>query len=789
MYKIVWDKKTGGVLLTSNDDGADTILLPRPVFYEELDLLGFDKHWQYPNNDSPLLWANGRRYYYKGEWVAEAKGGNIFNAPELVFYGTGAKLSLKPVHLNQMLRKNQEAIFVLENEAMDFVEHAYKTYRNKVDYFAVSFSGGKDSQVVLDIVSRIIPPDEYIVVFTDTDMELPSTHEHVGRTKKYYTSIYPTLKFETAKSLHSSLDLWQKFGPPSRIQRWCCSVCKTSPFARFIKQASNGIKQPKVLVFEGIRNDESVRREGYKRIASGVKHINIINSRPIISWNETEVFMYLFHRNIFLNKAYRTGLTRVGCGICPFASEWSDYMVNKLYPDFASNYLQIIKKYMDQIGVKDKEKASKYLIEGQWKKRAGGKGLNADSTRVDFIQNKAVLEAVISNPKEDFVEWLKTMGDIICKTEENKIVGGIKTNGDVCSFELEKKTNTNKTIIRIKISDHNNYVLLSRLKNIIYKTAFCVHCGTCEAECPTGALQVIPKVKVNSNICVACANCNTFTDRGCLLAKSVIISSGGGEGMNLKSSSIDRYSTFGMKKEWVDFFFNNPAQWFVENNLGPKQVDAMVNWLKDAELMERKDKKITQLCKILQNIYSRDEILAWTIMWVNLFYNSTIIKWYILHIERYKEYSKNALMEMLRNSFENLSEGTINNPLTAITTMFENSPYGKELKFGIVERKGNKRYVQRYENDEVSPIAVAYSLYRYAKSKNRHALTVDEFYKNKQDEGPYRLFLMSKERLENTLRYLQENKSGIIKVDLTKGLDNINLREDLDYIDILKLLL
>ena len=102
--------------------------------------------------------------------------------------------------------------------------------------------------------------------------------------------------------------------------------------------------------------------------------------------------------------------------------------------------------------------------------------------------------------------------------------------------------------------------------------------------------------------------------------------------------------------------------------------------------------------------------------------------------------------------------------------------------------RGNKRYVQRYENNEVSPIAVAYSLYRYAKSKNRHALTVDEFYKSEQDEGPYRLFLISKERLANTLRYLQEDKSGIIKVDLAKGLDNINLREDLDYIDILKLL-
>jgi hypothetical protein len=37
MYKIEWDKKTGGVLLTSKALGVDTTLLPRPVFFEELD--------------------------------------------------------------------------------------------------------------------------------------------------------------------------------------------------------------------------------------------------------------------------------------------------------------------------------------------------------------------------------------------------------------------------------------------------------------------------------------------------------------------------------------------------------------------------------------------------------------------------------------------------------------------------------------------------------------------------------------------------------------------------------
>lgn len=109
MYKIIWDAETNGVLLKDNADGVENILLPRPVFFEELDLLGFNNHWQYPKTEVPLLWANGRRYYYKGEKVAEARGGNIFEPPQLTIEGNGEGLTLEPVNVKLMLEKNSDA--------------------------------------------------------------------------------------------------------------------------------------------------------------------------------------------------------------------------------------------------------------------------------------------------------------------------------------------------------------------------------------------------------------------------------------------------------------------------------------------------------------------------------------------------------------------------------------------------------------------------------------------------------------------------------------------------------
>ena len=69
MYNSQWDAETNGVLLTSEPGDVQSSV--RPVFYEELDLLGFNaRGFRYPRVEEPLLWAAGRAYYYRGEKIA-----------------------------------------------------------------------------------------------------------------------------------------------------------------------------------------------------------------------------------------------------------------------------------------------------------------------------------------------------------------------------------------------------------------------------------------------------------------------------------------------------------------------------------------------------------------------------------------------------------------------------------------------------------------------------------------------------------------------------------------------
>ena len=505
MFRIIWDKDINGVLLTTNGNGEALNVSPRPVFHEELNLLGFDKNWnwKYPESNEPLLWALDRRYYYKGELVAEVKGGNIFEDPKIEITEAGKDLKLKPINIKKVVEKNQKLLFLLEQEAIEFIEQTYRTYslkkirskakaneevdwallaemqekntkikhavvkqdcdsfdimpldlakennktiylNTKIDQFIVSFSGGKDSQVTLDLVSRVIPPDDFMVIYSDTGMEIPPSIEIWEKTIKYYTANYPQLKFHLAQNPQKdTVELWEKFGLPSRIHRWCCTVAKTAPLYRDLKHLIGNGKQPNVLVFEGVRAEESSKREAYDRIGKQVKHNNVINARPVFSWSLTEIFLYLFSRNLFINQGYRYGLSRIGCIICPFSSDWNERIARKVYPDTMEPFLNVIRKATIESGVID---VQDYIKESRWKRRSGSKSNYYGVSRIDIIDQSRDIKVLLTNPKEDILEWLKVLGPFFFDENSNIIKGEIKFKEFVCAFTIEKLINPNPSI-------------------------------------------------------------------------------------------------------------------------------------------------------------------------------------------------------------------------------------------------------------------------------------------------------------------------------------------------------
>lgn len=795
MFKIKWDIENNGIILSEYIEEKDSLNSPRPVYVEELKMLGLDKSFELPKENVAVCWEIDHKYYYYGEVIAEARKGNIYEDPIVEVSDTHFN-KLEPINLEKLVENNNDMIQVAENEAMDFIKDMYESYKDKnISGYVVAFSGGKDSQVILDLVSRVIPAGNYRVVFTNTGMELPCTIDTVEETRTFYKEKYPEFTLEHAKSDKKAIELWKSYGPPSRMNRWCCSVLKTALFGRKMKELLKTEAQPKLVVFEGVRNDESARRSSYGRVGEGVKHVNLISCRAILKWNVSEIYLYMYKNNVKINPAYTMGLTRVGCGVCPFASDWSEYVIRKRYPEVAKSYISVIEDMAKNIGITSQHKIDEYISSGNWKKNAGGKGLIPDDSRMDIITKEPNFECIVQNPKVNWEKWFSTLGEYFLeKIEDDFFKGELKFKGSVVKFEVRYSENT----IRFKAFGTTNKIILnSLLTKAFTKTAYCELCGVCEVECPTGALTVRDTVEIDKGRCVHCNNCFGINTKGCIIATRKMMYEGGKTmGTATKTSGVDRYSTFGLREEWLTSFFDLLDDWFSENSrlLGPKQIPAMLNWLREAELVDLKEKKVTELAKILKTVYASNPLLVWQIIWTNLSFNSSIVNWYVTATKNDIKYTKNELVELLKEDYPNLKGATLKNPVDALVNTFVNSPLGTtdayaddNLKMGLLEKKGASVIsVQRYGTSKVSQIVVAYSLYKNAEINNMYELTVTDIYE-KGYMGVSNIFNMDSESFMNALRGLTTNE--VLSADLLGGLENIHLASEFSSFDVLKRLI
>lgn len=131
MFKVIWDKKTGGVQLVNKVLPETLGVSPRPVFFEELDLLKLNElGWIYPHCKEPLLWACNKQYFYRGDFVFEVKGANLYNAPQVLLQPGFEHLNLKPVDVEAMLKQCNDYMFLAESEAIEFIRDTYLQYAN-----------------------------------------------------------------------------------------------------------------------------------------------------------------------------------------------------------------------------------------------------------------------------------------------------------------------------------------------------------------------------------------------------------------------------------------------------------------------------------------------------------------------------------------------------------------------------------------------------------------------------------------------------------------------------------
>lgn len=789
MYSYNYDAETGGIILNSSP--LQFSKEPRPVYYKELDILGFDNHWNYEKNDAyPYMWAEANNYYYRGRKVAQTKGGSCYTAPEIVILEEPEPdgQPLRFVDIPAMVEKNRELLEGLVQDTIKKVYNTYQEYKNKVDIFYVAFSGGKDSVVALDIVQRALPHNDFMVLFGDTGMEFSDTYQVVDKIEKI--CFENGIQFLKSSSSLSPIETWNKFGPPAQTMRWCCSVHKTAPQIILLRDF---LKNPhfKGMAFTGVRGDESASRSEYDDVSLGEKVKGQYSCHPILEWSSAELFAYIYARNIIINDAYKKGNSRAGCLVCPLAASKNMFFKEQSYSN--SVHGELTTTTFNEIIIKTTAKdlsspaaVKEFMDIGGWKARRSGKELSFAKELCTESFEQGILSITLAKQSTDWKEWIKTVGDVTFIEngdveiiyEGHPYIISQTQSGETTTFNIAINTNTKRDI-------H----FMSALKTIFRKAAYCIGCGVCEANCPNGFISFNDGKVVIDDRCIKCKKCHDIF-YGCLLANSMRLPKG-----EKKMGSIDRYGNMGIEYEWVKKYFETEGDfWTSPHGLGTNMVKYLKSFLSDSGVTTRKKNEyvLTEFGIAVKNI-GIETVEAWALMVCNLAYTSEY-NWWIKNTIVNQTYTPDAIYSMLDDSMSKNSKDHI---VSAYKNIFiSTTQVGEELGLGICdyEIKSGKRYLNSITRGTwqiPDPRVILYSLFKFAETcGDYYQFTLSRLLNHEIDSdgiSPTQIFGLDREQMEKILTGLSINYPEFINASFTHDLDNITLRSDKTAQDVLTL--
>ena len=785
MYSYTWDAETGGLLLNSSPLSFSKE--PRPVYYKELDILGFDRYWNYAKNDSyPYMWAEANNYFYRGRQVAKTKGGSLYTPPEIVIMDEPDPdgQPLRFVDIPAMVEKNRDLLEKLAAETIKKIYNIYVEYMDRVDVFYVAFSGGKDSVVALDLVQRALPHNKFKVLFGDTGMEFPDTYKIVEEIEQHCKDA--KIEFLRAKSDFDPKVTWREFGPPAQTMRWCCSVHKTAPQIILLREYTNN-PHFRGMAFTGIRGDESASRSEYEGISHGEKVRGQYSCHQILEWNSAELFSYIYERQLLINDAYKKGNSRAGCLVCPLATSKNMYFKEQAYSFSDEGYRTTTTFNNIILETTSKELSNPSAVKefmdiGGWKARRSGKELSFAKSYTNESFEQGVLTIQVSRIETDWKQWIKTIGNVTFLENGNVEV---LCRDKLYHIEIAENTNGLTATVVIGKNTQKDIYFMSELKTVFRKTAYCIGCRVCEANCPHGFISMKDGHVTIDDRCVKCKKCHDVF-HGCLVANSLRLPKG-----EKKMGSIDRYGNMGIELDWVRSYFKLKDEfWTSPHSLGTNMVKNLKSFLNDAEVTAKS--KFAPFGKVIDNIGIENSD-AWALILCNLTYTSEF-NWWVKNIDFSTTHTPDTIYAMLDDSMSKNSRSHI---VSAYKNILISIPQlSNEIGLGVCDYtlKNGKRFwnsVVRIPWENPNPLVILYSLYKFAEAcGDYHQFTLSRLLNHDLESdgvSPTEIFGLDRNQMEKILNGLTINYPDFLNASFTLDLDNITLNSEKTSQDVLNL--
>lgn len=263
------------------------------------------------------------------------------------------------------------------NDACHRIEDLYHETDGKC---YVSFSGGKDSTVLLALIKLCeevytIPENGIPAVFSNTGIELGVTVDFVNWVKEnYYPNVVvirPEASFDwvlknKGKPLKSKLKsqyigMWQRgsrtrtvyqnviYGKtnsggdawklkmsdkdmhmlhddfPIKASDKCCFYLKKKPFMEYAKRENMGGQMTGMRIGEGGARDMNAHARmnvGVQKICTTIDKNGFVKKSPIIDWSNDDIEEFIVAHKVPLSEAYtKYNFERTGCMACPYSMQ------------------------------------------------------------------------------------------------------------------------------------------------------------------------------------------------------------------------------------------------------------------------------------------------------------------------------------------------------------------------------------------------------------------------------------------------------------------------------------
>lgn len=185
----------------------------RPVFPQERLLIEILLGKPLEFKDKSVWASSGDRYYVDGKKIQFSTNQHCDEDADLVRnewekYSEFNNYSEFDSVIEKFVKANRNREAFLEDEAMSYIKKASVGYDSSSMF--VSFSGGKDSTVVSDLVMRGLGRSDVLHIFGNTTLEFPQTINYVSAFKKQHPHT-PLLSAENKEqNFYKLCEYWHK---------------------------------------------------------------------------------------------------------------------------------------------------------------------------------------------------------------------------------------------------------------------------------------------------------------------------------------------------------------------------------------------------------------------------------------------------------------------------------------------------------------------------------------------------------------------------------------------------